>query len=55
MLQAAGMGIAFRAKEPARRSADAAIQQNDFIGLLYLLGVSGRDLKRMRDDTDSRR
>jgi phosphoserine phosphatase len=55
MLQAAGMGIAFRAKEPARRSADAAIQQNDFIGLLYLLGVSGRDLKRMRDETDSRR
>jgi phosphoserine phosphatase len=54
MLQAAGLGIAFRAKEPAKRNADAAIQQNDFIGLLYLLGVSGRDLKRMHDDTASR-
>jgi phosphoserine phosphatase len=49
MLTAAGLGIAFRAKEPARRSADAAIQRNDFQGLLYLLGVTGRDLRRARD------
>jgi phosphoserine phosphatase len=48
MLQSAGLGIAFRAKVSTRRSADAAIQRNDFVGLLYLLGVSGRDLKRMR-------
>ncbi len=48
MLQAAGLGIAFRAKESTRRSADAAIQRNDLAGLLYLLGVSARDLKRVR-------
>jgi hypothetical protein len=50
MLQAAGLGIAFRAKEGTRRRADAAIGRNDFMGLLYLLGVSGRDLKRMRQE-----
>ena len=51
MLQAAGLGIAFRAKEGTRRRADAAIQRNDFMGLLYLLGVSGRDLRRMRQES----
>jgi phosphoserine phosphatase len=51
MLQAAGLGIAFRAKEGTRRRADAAIQRNDFMGLLYLLGVSGRDVRRMRQET----
>lgn len=50
MLQAAGLGIAFRAKEATRRNADAAIQNNDFKGLLYLLGVTGRDLRRMRPE-----
>lgn len=49
MLQAAGLGIAFRAKETTRRSADAAIQRNDFTGLLYLLGITGRDLRRVRE------
>ena len=49
MLQTAGLGIAFRAKETTRRTADAAIQKNDFLGLLYLLGVSGKDLRRMRE------
>jgi phosphoserine phosphatase len=48
MLQAAGLGIAFRAKESTRRNADAAIGRNDFLGILYLLGVSGRDLARVR-------
>ena len=48
MLQAAGLGIAFRAKETTRRNADAAIGRNDFLGILYLLGVSGRDLARVR-------
>ena len=50
MLQAAGLGIAFRAKESTRRSADAAIGRNEFLGLLYLLGVSGRDLKRVQSE-----
>ena len=49
MLQAAGLGIAFRAHEITRRSADGAIQRNDFTGLLHFLGVTGRDLARVRD------
>jgi len=49
MLQSAGLGIAFRAREATRRSADGAIQRNDFSGLLYLLGVTGRDLARVRE------
>jgi phosphoserine phosphatase len=50
MLQAAGLGIAFRAKESTRRTADAAIGRNEFLGLLYLLGVSGRDLRRVQSE-----
>jgi phosphoserine phosphatase len=46
MLQAAGLGIAFRAKEATRRSADAALTR-DFGGLLYLLGVSARDVRAL--------
>jgi phosphoserine phosphatase len=48
MLQRAGLGIAFRAKEVTRRSADGAIQRNSFDGLLYLLGVSARDRARVQ-------
>lgn len=49
MLQTAGLGIAFRAKDVTRRSADAAIQRNTFAGLLHLLGVSGRDVQRLEE------
>ena len=48
MLQAAGLGIAFRAKARTRESAHAALTRSDFLGLLYLLGVSGRDVRRLR-------
>lgn len=48
MLQAAGLGIAFRGKESMRESADAAIARNDFSALLYLLGVGARDRKRLQ-------
>ncbi len=44
MLQAAGLGVAFRAKEVTRKQADAAIHRNSLHGLLYLLGVSDSDL-----------
>src|SRR6185503_20190872 len=47
MLQAAGLGIAFRAKERTRERADATLGRSDFLGLLYLLGVSGRDMNRL--------
>jgi phosphoserine phosphatase len=47
MLQAAGLGIAFRAKARTRECADAALVRSDFLGLLYMLGVSGRDVTRL--------
>ncbi len=47
MLQAAGLGVAFRAKEVAKRAADGAIHQDSLLGLLYLLGVSQQDLKEL--------
>jgi phosphoserine phosphatase len=50
MLQRAGLGIAFRAAASTRRSADAAIQRNTFAGLLHLLGVSARDMRRLGGD-----
>ncbi|MBK8232278.1 MAG: phosphoserine phosphatase SerB [Candidatus Eisenbacteria bacterium] len=45
MLQTAGLGVAFRAKEAAKRAADGAIHQESLLGLLYLLGVSQADLR----------
>jgi len=47
MLQAAGLGIAFRAKERTRECADATLVRSDFLGLLYMLGVSGRDVNKL--------
>ena len=47
MLETAGLGVAFRAKEAARRAARGSIQRNDMKALLYLLGISGRDLKKL--------
>ncbi len=48
MLQAAGLGVAFRAKEVAKRAADGAIHQNSLFGLLYLLGLSQADLAELQ-------
>ena len=51
MLQTVGLGVAFCAKEATRMAADGAIHQNSLSGLLYLLGVSQRDLsERLRSD-----
>lgn len=47
MLQAAGLGVAFRAKESTRREAHGAIHQNSLHGILYLLGVSQRSLAEL--------
>ncbi len=47
MLETAGLGIAFRAKEAARRAARGTIQRNDMKALLYLLGISQRDVRRV--------
>ncbi len=47
MLETAGLGIAFRAKEAARRAARGSIHRNDMQALLYLLGISQRDVNRL--------
>jgi phosphoserine phosphatase len=39
MLQAAGLGIAYRAKPAARAAADGAIDHNDLTALLYAQGM----------------
>lgn len=44
MLEKAGLGIAFNAKLAVRERADLAISQKNLRSILYLLGISGRDL-----------
>lgn len=44
MLEKAGLGIAFNAKPVVREKADLALSQKSLDSILYLLGISGRDL-----------
>lgn len=46
MLQAAGLGVAFNAKSPARAVADAQVNVPYLDSVLYLLGVSREDIER---------
>jgi phosphoserine phosphatase len=43
MIEAAGLGIAFHAKEKARAAADAAISRGDLTAVLYMLGIARAD------------
>jgi phosphoserine phosphatase len=43
MLEAAGLGVAYRAKPAAVAAADARIEHNDLTALLYAQGYSRRD------------
>jgi phosphoserine phosphatase len=45
MLNAAGMGIAYRAKPKVREQADHSITQLGLDGILYLIGVRDSDLR----------
>lgn len=45
MLERAGLGIAFNAKPAVREQADLAISQKNLRSILFLLGLSGRDMK----------
>jgi phosphoserine phosphatase len=47
MLQAAGLGIAFGTRGGPRRAAHGAIRRNDLRGVLYLLGVTDRDVRAL--------
>jgi phosphoserine phosphatase len=43
MLQAAGMGVAYRAKPAAAKAARARINHGDLTALLYIQGYHARD------------
>lgn len=47
MLERAGLGIAFNAKPVVRERAALAINQKNLRSVLYLLGISGRDLSEV--------
>jgi phosphoserine phosphatase len=47
MLEKAGLGIAFRAKTKLREAADTTISDSGLDAILYLLGISGRELQEI--------
>jgi phosphoserine phosphatase len=47
MLANAGLGIAFNAKETLKKVADGSITRNHMRGVLYCLGITDLDLKRI--------
>ena len=47
MLEKAGLGIAFRAKPKLREAADTNISASGLDSILYLLGLSGRELQEV--------
>ena len=47
MLEKAGLGIAFRAKTKLREAADTTISASGLDAILYLLGISGRELQEI--------
>ncbi|MBL7714095.1 MAG: phosphoserine phosphatase SerB [Bdellovibrionales bacterium] len=47
MLEKAGLGIAFNAKAVVRERADLSLSQKSLKSVLYLLGISGRDLQEI--------
>ena len=49
MLERAGLGIAFRAKPKLRQAAHASISAGGLDTILFLLGLSARELREVRD------
>lgn len=47
MLKKAGLGIAFNAKKKTREAASAAINQNSLASILYLLGITDKDIEEV--------
>ncbi len=47
MLEKAGLGIAFRAKQKLREAADTSITASGLDSILYLLGISARELRQV--------
>jgi phosphoserine phosphatase len=48
MLQKAGLGIAFHAKSKTREAADTSISDAGLDAILYLLGISAREIKEIQ-------
>ena len=48
MLASAGLGIAFNAKSIVQKHANAGINQSNLELILYFLGISGEELKELR-------
>ena len=51
MLAAAGLGIAFNAKPIVQQHVQASINISDLELILYFLGISGKELKELREIT----
>ncbi|MFQ5780539.1 MAG: HAD hydrolase family protein, partial [Nitrospiria bacterium] len=47
MISRAGLGIAFNAKPRVRKAVHYSITQKNFDSILYLLGITEQDLKRI--------
>jgi phosphoserine phosphatase len=48
MLQNAGLGIAFNAKDVLKKVADGSITKNNIKGLMFCLGVTEKDLRKKK-------
>ncbi len=49
MLERAGLGIAFRAKQKLREAADTSISTGGLDSILYLLGISAQELQELEE------
>ena len=54
MLAKAGLGIAFNAKPAVREQADTSLSSRNMRSILYLLGLSGRDLAKVLPESSAR-
>jgi phosphoserine phosphatase len=54
MLEKAGLGIAFHAKPVVREKADLAFSQKNMRSILYLLGLSARDVAQAVHEEETR-
>ena len=48
MIGAAGLGIAFNAKPKVQEAAPAGINGKSLVDVLYILGLTSEDIKRLR-------
>src|ERR1041385_4786558 len=54
MLERAGLGIAFKAKQKLKDAADTSLSQGGLDHILYLLGLRARDIREFLADADNK-